>query len=78
MFRAPTVDHALVRELKDAEDARFHAERPRSAELWARAWKVMPNGVPMSWHRGSASRAERDQFMISRLRTSAQRVNTPW
>jgi glutamate-1-semialdehyde 2,1-aminomutase len=53
VFRAPTVDHALVRELKDAEDARFHAERPRSAELWARAWKVMPNGVPMSWHRGS-------------------------
>jgi glutamate-1-semialdehyde 2,1-aminomutase len=50
---APTVDHALVRELKDAEDARFHAERPRSGELWARAWKVMPNGVPMSWHRGS-------------------------
>ena len=53
MSRAPTVDHALVRELKDAEDARFHAERPRSAELWARAWKVMPNGVPMAWHRGS-------------------------
>ncbi len=53
VFRAPTVDHALVRELKDAEDARFHAERPRSAELWARAWRVMPNGVPMSWHRGS-------------------------
>ena len=26
----------------------------------------------------SASRGERDQFMISRLRTSAQRVNTPW
>jgi glutamate-1-semialdehyde 2,1-aminomutase len=50
---ALTVDHALVRELKDAEDARFHAERPRSAELWARAWRVMPNGVPMSWHRGS-------------------------
>jgi glutamate-1-semialdehyde 2,1-aminomutase len=53
VFRAPTVDHALVRELKDAEDVRFHAERPRSAELWAQAWKVMPNGVPMSWHRGS-------------------------
>ena len=53
MSSAPTVDHALVRELKDAEDARFHAERPRSAELWARAWRVMPNGVPMSWHRGS-------------------------
>ena len=53
MFQVPTVDHALVRELKDVEDARFHAERPRSAELWARAWKVMPNGVPMAWHRGS-------------------------
>jgi hypothetical protein len=26
----------------------------------------------------SASRTERDQFMISRLRTSAQRVKTPW
>jgi hypothetical protein len=24
VFRAPTVDHALVRELKGAEDARFH------------------------------------------------------
>ncbi|MDP9301719.1 MAG: transaminase [Actinomycetota bacterium] len=53
MSRAPAVDHALVRELKDAEDAWFHAERPRSAELWARARKVMPNGVPMAWHRGS-------------------------
>ena len=49
----PTVDHALVRELKDAEDARFAAERPRSAELWARGQALMPNGVPMAWFRGS-------------------------
>ncbi|MGE5226908.1 MAG: transaminase [Planctomycetaceae bacterium] len=49
----PTVDPALVRSLKDAEDERFHAARPRSAALWTRAWDVMPNGVPMSWHRGS-------------------------
>jgi len=47
------VDRALVKELKDAEDARFHAERPRSGELWIRGWDVMPNGVPMAWHRGS-------------------------
>ncbi len=49
----PSVDHALVKELKDAEDARFHADRPRSAEMWTRAWDVMPNGVPMAWLRGS-------------------------
>jgi glutamate-1-semialdehyde 2,1-aminomutase len=47
------VDQALVKELKDAEDARFHDARPRSAELWTRGWEVMPNGVPMAWHRGS-------------------------
>ena len=50
---APGVDRTLVKELKDAEDARFHELRPRSAELWTRAWEVMPNGVPMAWHRGS-------------------------
>ena len=43
----------LVKELKDTEDARFHDARPRSAELWTRGWNVMPNGVPMAWHRGS-------------------------
>src|SRR4051812_49349855 len=48
-----TVDRALVRELKNREDARFHAARPRSAALWARGKQVMPNGVPMAWHRGS-------------------------
>ncbi len=47
------IDPALVKELKDAEDTRFHDARPRSAELWTRAWDVMPNGVPMAWIRGS-------------------------
>jgi glutamate-1-semialdehyde 2,1-aminomutase len=49
----PTVDRALVKRLKDEEDERFHDARPRSAELWTRGWEVMPNGVPMAWHRGS-------------------------
>ncbi len=53
MTASPTVDRALVKQLKDEEDARFHEARPRSAELWTRAWDVMPNGVPMAWHRGS-------------------------
>ena len=47
------IDRALIKELKDVEDARFHEARPRSAELWTRGWDVMPNGVPMAWHRGS-------------------------
>ncbi len=46
----PTVDPALVRELKQAEDARFQAEHPRSLALLERARRVMPNGVPMAWH----------------------------
>jgi glutamate-1-semialdehyde 2,1-aminomutase len=50
---ASTVDRALVRELKDREDARFLAEHPRSAELRERGLKLMPNGVPMAWFRGS-------------------------
>jgi glutamate-1-semialdehyde 2,1-aminomutase len=49
----PTVDRALVRELKNREDGRFRAARPRSAELWRRAKGLMPNGVPMSWFRSS-------------------------
>jgi glutamate-1-semialdehyde 2,1-aminomutase len=49
----PTVDHALVRALKDREDARFRAEHPRSIELLERGRRVMPNGVPMAWHVGS-------------------------
>jgi glutamate-1-semialdehyde 2,1-aminomutase len=49
----PALDRSLLKEIKDAEDERFHEARPRSAELWTRAWESMPNGVPMAWHRGS-------------------------
>jgi glutamate-1-semialdehyde 2,1-aminomutase len=47
------VDRALVKSLKDAEDARFAAEHPRSAALLERGRAVMPNGVPMAWLVGS-------------------------
>jgi glutamate-1-semialdehyde 2,1-aminomutase len=47
------VDRARVRALKQAEDARFAAAHPRSAELMARGRRVMPNGVPMAWLVGS-------------------------
>jgi glutamate-1-semialdehyde 2,1-aminomutase len=53
MLTPAAIDRALLTEIKDAEDERFHAARPRSAELWTRAWGSMPNGVPMAWHRGS-------------------------
>ena len=49
----PTVDPALVRELKQHEDARFADEHPRSLALLERGRRVMPNGVPMAWHVGS-------------------------
>ncbi len=49
----PTVDHRLVRELKNREDARFREARPKCAELLQRGQRVMPNGVPMAWHVGS-------------------------
>ncbi len=49
----PTVDHRLVRELKNREDRRFRDARPKSAELLERGRLVMPNGVPMAWHVGS-------------------------
>ncbi len=45
----PTVDSTRVRILKNAEDARFRAEHPRSLELRQRARRSMPNGVPMAW-----------------------------
>ena len=47
------VDRERVRALKQVEDARFHAARPRSAALQARGRTVMPNGVPMAWMVGS-------------------------
>jgi hypothetical protein len=47
------VDRNRVRQLKQSEDARFHEARPRSAALWSRGRRVMPNGVPMAWTVGS-------------------------
>ncbi len=47
------VDRARVKALKDAEDARYAAAHPKSAELLARGRAVMPNGVPMAWQVGS-------------------------
>jgi glutamate-1-semialdehyde 2,1-aminomutase len=47
------IDPTKVRELKEREDVRFAAARPRSAELWRQGCAVMPNGVPMSWLRDS-------------------------
>ncbi len=44
-----TVEHDLVRKLKEREDARFRDAHPRSAALLERGRRVMPNGVPMSW-----------------------------
>jgi glutamate-1-semialdehyde 2,1-aminomutase len=52
-LNSPTVDHRLVRELKNREDARFREARPKCAELLRRGRSVMPNGVPMAWHVGS-------------------------
>jgi len=42
-----------IRELREREDARYHAARPKSTALRQRASAVMPNGVPMAWMRGS-------------------------
>lgn len=53
MTGSPTVDRALVLELKEREDTRFHAEHLRCVEFRQRGKAVMPNGVPMSWFRGS-------------------------
>ena len=47
------MDRVRVRALKNAEDARFREERPRSAALLDRGLRVMPNGVPMAWMVGS-------------------------
>lgn len=49
----PGMNRERIKQLKDREDERFHKEHPRSIELRKRALAVMPNGVPMAWHRGS-------------------------
>jgi glutamate-1-semialdehyde 2,1-aminomutase len=43
------MDRAHVERLTIAEQDRFVADNPRSAELFERAKAVMPGGVPMSW-----------------------------
>ena len=43
------IDRQRIRELRDREDARFIAERPRSRALIERARRSMPDGVPMAW-----------------------------
>jgi glutamate-1-semialdehyde 2,1-aminomutase len=43
------IDLARVRELQEAENARFVAERPMSMALQERARRSMPRGVPMAW-----------------------------
>ena len=47
------LDRRKLSEIKAREDEAFVAARPRSAELWARGKRSMPNGVPMSWLRTS-------------------------
>jgi glutamate-1-semialdehyde 2,1-aminomutase len=43
------IDLNRVKELEASENARFVEERPRSMELWERARRSMPRGVPMAW-----------------------------
>ena len=47
------IDRRKLAEIKAREDAAFIQARPKSMDMWARAKKSMPNGVPMSWHRTS-------------------------
>jgi glutamate-1-semialdehyde 2,1-aminomutase len=44
-----SIDRERVRTLREAEDARFVAERPRSMALLERGRSSMPRGVPMAW-----------------------------
>jgi glutamate-1-semialdehyde 2,1-aminomutase len=46
-------DPARLADIKRREDARFAESHPRSIELWERAKRSMPNGVPISWLRTS-------------------------
>ena len=43
------IDTSRAIALRETEDARFVAERPRSMALQARARASMPRGVPMAW-----------------------------
>jgi glutamate-1-semialdehyde 2,1-aminomutase len=46
---ASGIDPTRLAQLAAAENERFVAERPRSAELRERAQRSMPRGVPMAW-----------------------------
>src|SRR5215213_1538340 len=70
------VDPARVAQLKRAEDARFAAAHPRSAELLARGRTVMPNGVPMAWHVGSEQLGRRFGLPKWQYTSSASQANT--
>jgi glutamate-1-semialdehyde aminotransferase len=49
MAHSTGIDPSRVERLKAAEDARFVEDHPRSMELWERAGRSMPRGVPMAW-----------------------------
>ncbi len=49
MALAQGIDRRRVERLTERELDRFVSERPRSAELLARAGGSMPLGVPMGW-----------------------------
>src|SRR5689334_15347424 len=51
MTAETAVERSRVEALHARELRRFIELRPRSAELWAKGRRVMPNGVPMSWMR---------------------------
>ena len=44
-----TIERSRIAGMREREDARFVAERPRSARLLEEARGTMPGGVPMAW-----------------------------
>ena len=44
-----TINRERLHQLKEREEKRFIAERPKSAELYARAKNSLLGGVPMNW-----------------------------
>lgn len=47
--RATTVDRRRIQALREREEARFAADRPKSAELVRQARRSLLGGVPMNW-----------------------------
>jgi glutamate-1-semialdehyde 2,1-aminomutase len=52
-MEAMGIDRAMIAAVKAREDAAFVRTHGRTIALWERGKAVMPNGVPMSWHRTS-------------------------